>query len=204
MPRNFDVSAATSALRNGGWKEPRVFMRLVLGVLLLANLVAAAFAFHVFGTSPEQLNRQVEQTTQQVSAARTRLDRTKNIAGKVQLARSQGDQFVASFMTPRRTTYSAIVAELQEAAEASQMTWKEGTIAPLEPVKGSESLSMMTITASFEGSYQNLLKFVNLLDRSARFLIIGSLQATPQPNGKALSVTVKVNAFVRDDFGASI
>ena len=44
-----------------------------------------------------------------------------------------------------------------------------------------------------------LVKFVNALDRSPRFLIIESMQATPQPKGDILSVTLKLNAFIKDD-----
>jgi hypothetical protein len=43
------------------------------------------------------------------------------------------------------------------------------------------------------------LKFVNLLDRSKRFLIIESLVAAPLPDGKTLSTMVKINTFVRND-----
>ena len=35
------------------WKDPRILVRTGLGVLLAANLVAAAFAFHIVGSSPE-------------------------------------------------------------------------------------------------------------------------------------------------------
>ena len=98
----------------------------------------------------------------------------------------------------------AIVAELQKAAEAANLKLKEGTIAPLDPVKGSESLSMLTVTAGFEGTYANLVKFVNELDRSPRFVIIESLAATPLPANNTLAITIKVNTFVRDDNGGAI
>ena len=107
-------------------------------------------------------------------------------------------------MTPRRTTYSTVVSEMQQDCETAGLTWKEGSIAPLEPVKGSEDLSMMTVTVGFEGTYPNLLKLINLLDRSPRFLIIDQLSASPQPNGKTLSANLKVNTFVRDDNGGSL
>jgi hypothetical protein len=58
---------------------------------------------------------------------------------------------------------------------------------------------MVSLSVSFEGPYPNLLKFVNLLDRSKRFLIIESLVAAPLPDGKTLSTMVKINTFVRND-----
>ncbi len=204
MPRNFDLAGWTDSARNADWRDPRVFVRVGLGVLVVLNLVTAAFAFHVFGRSPQQVADELAATQNSVNAQRNQLTRTRQIVGKVEKASGEGNQFLATYMTPRRTTYSTVVSELQQAAESSSLTWKEGTIAPLDPVKGSADLSMMTINASFEGTYPNLLKFINLLDRSPRFLIINQLAATPQPNGHTLSVTLKVNAFVRGDTEGAI
>ncbi len=204
MPRNFDFGAIAASARNANLKDPRVMVRAVLGLLIVANLVAAGFAFHLFGRSAQDVEDELRAMRLSVIQQRNQLQRTRQIADKVQKARGEGDQFLASYMTPRRTTYSTIVSELQQNAESANLTWKEGTIAPLDPVKGSDDLSMMTITASFEGTYPNLVKFINLLDRSRRFLIIDQLAATPQPSGKTLSVTIKVNTFVRDDSGGSI
>jgi hypothetical protein len=81
-----------------------------------------------------------------------------------------------------------------------------------EPIEGSDTLQMMTITGGFEGNYAGLTKLVNLLDKSSRFLIIDSmnLNAPQQQNGQQqsaaenLNVTVKVITFVRDDSGAAL
>jgi Tfp pilus assembly protein PilO len=204
MPRSFDFGAFAASARERGWKDPVSITRIVLAVLVVLNLVAAAFAFHLFGRSAEQTAQEVREAQSALGQARAHLMKTRQISGKVDKARGEGDEFLAAYMTTRRTTYSTIVSELQQAAESAGMTWKEGTISPLDPVKGSDDLSMMTVTASFEGQYDNLLKFVNLLDRSRRFLIIESLVASPQPNGKTLSAQVKINTFVRDDTGGTI
>ena len=199
MRRNFDFNAVFESLRALDLREPRAFMGVTAGVLLLLNLVAAAFAFHLFGSSPAEVAQQLQSTQQELSAARAKLSSTRQVSGKVQKARGEGDEFLTLYMTPRRTTYSQVYAEIQDAAERSGMKWKEGTFSPPDPVKGSDDLSMITLSVSFEGPYSNLLKFVNLLDRSKRFLIIESLVAAPLPDGKTLSTMVKINTFVRDD-----
>jgi type IV pilus assembly protein PilO len=81
------------------------------------------------------------------------------------------------------------------------MNMKEATISPLDAIEGSDDLDMMTITVNFEGNYGQLIKFVNLLDRSPRFLIIESLQAAPQPKGDILTVSLKLNTFIREEAG---
>ena len=49
-----------------------------------------------------------------------------------------------------------------------------------------------------EGNFAQLMKFVNLLDRSQRFLIIESMTVAPQAKGDLLSVNLKLNTFVRE------
>ncbi len=203
MSRSFDFGSLTRSASRADLRDPRVMVGAAVGVLVILNLIAAAFVFHVFGRSAQETADELAAVRATVIQQRSQLNRTAQIANKVQIARGEGDQFLAKYMTPRRTTYSTLVSEIQSNCESAGLTWKEGSIAPLEPVKGSEDLSMMTMTVSFEGSYPNLLKLINLLDRSQRFVIIDQLSATPQPGGKALTVTLKINTFVRDDGGAA-
>ena len=204
MPRSFDFRALTKSAAGADFRDPRVFVKLALGGLVVLNLLAAAFVFHLFGRSAQETADELASVRARVIQQRTNLNRTRGVTSKVQIARGEGDQFMTRYMTPRRTTYSTLVSEMQQNCETAGLTWKEGSIAPLEPVKGSDDLSMMTMTLSVEGPYPNLLKLINLLDRSPRFLIIDQLSATPQPGGKALAVTLKVNTFVRDDNGGAI
>jgi len=69
----------------------------------------------------------------------------------------------------------------------------------VEAIEGSDTLRMMTVTAGLDGSYDNLVKFLNLLDKSSKFVIIESLGAAPQQTGNLLSITIKLDAFVREE-----
>ena len=64
----------------------------------------------------------------------------------------------------------------------------------------------MSISAAYEGNYTSLLKFVNLLDKSPRFLIIEGLTAAPQQSNAAdlLNVVIKLDTFVREQSGNPI
>ena len=182
MPKLKLPGAALPISLAASLKDTRVIVRLVLGILLAANLVAAGFAFHLFDDSPEQLARQVQSTRQQVLAAVVKLNHTRQIAGKVEKGREEGTKFIDTYMTSRRVTYSTILNELNETAAQAHMKPKDAVIG-IEAIQGTDSLDMLTVTASFEGQYQNLVKFINSLDKSKRFLIIESLTATPQQNG---------------------
>ena len=95
MARNFDLRAQL--------KNRRVVVRLILGVMLLANLVAAAFVFHPLGGSPEDLARDLEDRQRQLTQQLQRLERTRSLVGKVQQARVEGDTFLEQSAMSRRT-----------------------------------------------------------------------------------------------------
>lgn len=180
-----------------------MLVRAGLGILLAANLIAAAFAFHLFGASPEDVDQQLAAARLQLQAEQMRLQRTRVLSGNIERGQEQASRFLTSYMTDRRTTYSTVMGVINQIATAAGMKQGDGTIAPLDPIEGSQDLDMMTISVNFEGNYAQLLKFVNDLDRSPRFLIIESVAVTPRPKGDQLVVNVKVNTFVKNDTGGA-
>ena len=72
-----------------------------------------------------------------------------------------------------------------------------------EEVEGSNSLVMQSWQVGFEGTYANFAKFVNLVDKSQRFLIIENMSAAApqQQGGQSLNVTLKIDSFIRDAAG---
>ncbi len=199
MSKSFSVSPQILQGARLNWKDPRVLVRIGLGVLVVANIAAALIVFKPWGGSAEDLAREQEGLQQQLAQMRTRLDKTKALVAKAERARKEGDGFLASYTTDRRTTFSTIFAELDRVAKEAGMEPRPVSY-ELEQVEGSDTLYQMSINAAYEGSYAALTKFVNLLDRSPRFLIIESLMAAPQQSnaGDLLSVTIKLDTFVRE------
>jgi hypothetical protein len=195
MPRNFSVNLA--GLK---WKDPRVAMRAVLGILLLANLVTAVIAFKPFGGSADDLRRDRNALQQQLAQLQKSVADTKRQVEKVQIARTQGDQFLAKYFTDRRVVTSTIQGELEDIAKQAGIKFQPTTWTD-EPIEGSDTMVMKTINAGCQGTYASLSKFVNLVDRSSRFLIIESMVAAPQQTGQTLNVTIKIDTFIKDSAG---
>jgi type IV pilus assembly protein PilO len=202
MPKNFKL-AEKLKWKGVAIKEPRVVMRAIVGTLVAANLVAAVMAFKPFGGSAADLRR--EQETQRVQLARlqARTATSKRLVEKVETARREGDQFLEKYVTDRRTMSSAIRDELNRTAKEAGIRALPATL-DLEAIEGSDTLEMMTISAGYEGSFADLTKFVNLLDKSPRFLIIENMQTAPQQGGQSLNVTLKLDTFVRETAGPAL
>ena len=178
--------------------NPRSLIRLVLGVLLAANLVALYFVIRPIGGSPQELSEQATSMRAQIRQQQAILDRTRSLASKIESGRAEGDQFMSKYFLPRRTAYSAIMADLDDLASQTKVTPKEGAYA-IEPIEGSDALDMMQLSVNYEAVYADLIRFVNLLDKSDRLVVVESLNATPQQAGAKLNVMLKLDTFVRED-----
>lgn len=182
------------------WKDPKFLVRVILGVLLVANVAAAALVLFPPGGSAEDLERQLATLQAQIGQRKVTLDRTREHAAAVEKGRAQGDKFLNDYFLVRRTAYSTMESDLAAAAAGAKIKPRERAYAT-EPIEGSVTLSMMSVTAGFEGSYRDILNFVHEIDRSPRLLMIESLNAAPQQGTNLLAVTMKIDAFVREDAG---
>jgi type IV pilus assembly protein PilO len=189
----------------GGVKDPRVIMRVIIGLLLMGNLAAAVIAFKPFGGSADDLRQERERLASQLAQMQGRIVKSKQLVDKVQTARTQGDQFLGKYFMDVGTASTSILVELNQTATDAGINMGNVQF-DRQPIEGSDTLVKETITAGFEGTYANLTKFIHLVDKSPRFLIIESMQAAaPQAQGgQSLNVTLKILAFIKDVPGAAI
>jgi Tfp pilus assembly protein PilO len=199
MPRSFKAFRLPAGVK-GVRKDPRFIARLVIGLLLVANLLAAFAVFRPLGGSAEELDSELARLQAQVQQRQGALQRLRALVSKIEQARAAGDNFLTTYFMDQRTLSSTIIDELSSAAKEAGIRPKEQSIA-VDPIEGSDTLSMMTITANYEGTYGDLVEFVDRLDKSPRFLILDTLTAAPQQGGTNLNVNIRFNAFVREDRG---
>ena len=172
-------------------------MRALIGVLVAANLAAAVVAFRPFGGSAEDLRRRAAGLGDQLAAAQARVAITRRLVDKVEGARRDGDRFLAQYVVDRRKASSALNEELFGMAQLAGVTQGQ-TANEYEAIEGSDTLQMVNIQVTFEGSYQNLTRLVDLIDKSPRFLMIESIQtAAPQGKAAVMEVQFKIHTFVR-------
>ncbi len=197
MTSSFRIGRSTSWPASPLAQVTRAQVCAALGLILLLNLGFYLFAVRPLSAREQQkralistLSRQVEQRTEQVA-------KLKMVVDKVEQARSDGDKLIEEITLVRRTTFSTLVAELDEAARESGVEPREGAY-DVQPIEGAEHYGMVTISANFRGRYENLVKFLNRLDRSEKFLIIESLGAATRADSEELNVTLKIDTFVRE------
>src|SRR5271163_4057220 len=150
MPKSLNLG------RLGRLNNPRALLRVGLGVLAAANLVALYFVIRPIGGSAQELAQQSLDMRSAIRQQQGVLDRTRLLAGKIESGRGEGDQFMGHYFLPRRTAYSSVMAELNDLAGQSKITSRDSAFA-LPEVDGSDTLDMMQISANFEGLYPDLI-----------------------------------------------
>ncbi len=172
-------------------------------MLLAANLATAVVAFKPFGGSADDLRAQQASLQAQLIKLQLNVEANKKKVENVQIAREQGDQFLAKYFMDERTTSSQIDDELLKDSQSAGIKQLPASF-EREPIEGSDSLEMLNVTQGLEGTYENLTKYINLLDKSPRFLIVDGMETTaPLQNGKMLSITIKIRTFARAE-GATV
>src|ERR1700684_4207680 len=168
MPNAFNIGRSFTMGRGlNVWppNNPRAVIRLGLGILAAANLVALYFVIRPIGGSTQELAQQALDMHSAIRQQQGVLDRTRLLASKIESGRGEGDQFMGNYFLPRRTAYSTIMSELNDLASQAKITSRDSTFA-LPEVDGSDTLDMMQISANFEGLYPDLIHFINLIDKS--------------------------------------
>lgn len=195
MPRN---SKSQGAAARSHTRDLTRKIRIILGGLLALNLIAVGLVLFPPGGSADDLERELAGLQSQITQKRALLERSRLNVAAIEKARGAGDHFLNDYFLSRRTADSALLSVLTDAASKAQIKERDRA-QTTEYIEGSDSLSMMTITGNYEGTYRNLLNFINELDHSQQLLIIESMSAAPQQGSNILTVSLKIDAFIRDD-----
>ncbi len=179
-------------------RGPGFWLRTVGIALLLCNAVALFWCLDPPGGTRQQLSDQMSQVHNQIMATRANATRVKMVAAKVQLGYGQGTAFESKYFLRRRTAYQNVIAELQRMAQASGLQARD-SVNTEEPIEGSDDLTLLNVTANFEGPYANLMRFLYEVDKSPMLLMLDSLGATPQQTSGRITAALRFQAIIQDD-----
>ena len=102
-------------------RGPQTMVRAVLGVLVVANLVAAGFVLFPPGGSAEDLEQERTTLDAQLRSARARMEMTRLHASAVEKGRTEGDDFLNKYFLTSRTAFSTLVSQLEAAAKPTKL-----------------------------------------------------------------------------------
>jgi Tfp pilus assembly protein PilO len=184
-------------------KGPAAWLRIGAAVLALLNAVALFFYFVPPGGSKSDLTTQTVELQQRIAATRSSSLRLKAVASKVQLGNNESADFESKYFLPKRLAYEALLAELQRMAAASGMQDRGGAYTE-EPIEGTNDLTLLNLTANFEGTYGNLMQFLYQVDKSPMLVMLDTLSAAPLQSGQRLNTSLRFQYIFREDGSGSL
>jgi Tfp pilus assembly protein PilO len=196
MPRNF--STILPGKDKLSRSELRRWLQIGAGALALLNAVALYLCLDPPGGSRRELIRQRAQLQDQIASSRGRTQRLKNVAAKVQLGSSQSSDFQTRFILPKRLAYGAVIAEIERMAKSSGLQERDANFTE-EPIEGSADLSLLNSTANYEGTYENLKKFLYQVDHSPMLIMLENITAAPVQRGNTINTSIRFQAVIQDD-----
>jgi hypothetical protein len=195
MRRSFRLPTPSSLTTISG---PRLWLLVAVGALALLNLIALFFVVAPPGGTRRELRAQSDDLRHQIASASVSATRVERVAAKVQSGGTEAIDFAGTYFLPKRKAYDAVLSEGQRMARQSGVQAREAVFNE-EPVEGSDDLSVMNVTANFEGTYDTLMQFLFQVDRSPMLLMLDTLQAAPQQHGAQVNASIRFQAIVRDD-----
>src|ERR1700733_2932072 len=94
--------------------NPRAVIRLGLGVLAVANLVALYFVIRPIGGSAQELATQALDMHSAIRQQQGGVDRPRLPAGQTESGRAEGNKVMVSYPLPRRTANNTTLARLND------------------------------------------------------------------------------------------
>ena len=195
MPRSFNLSSVRGSVASGG---PRFWLQSAVIVLAIANAIALFFYIAPPGGGRRELAEESAQIQQQILGTRAGANRLRNVAGKVQAGSAEAGGFQSKYFLPKRLAYDAVISEIQRMAKLSGVQEREGVFSE-EPIEGSDDLSLLNITAGYQGTYDNLMRFLYQADRSPMLLMLDTLQAAPQQHSPQINASIRFQVIVREE-----
>ncbi len=163
----------------------------------MLNLIALYFYLSPPGGTREELELDSAQVQNEIRAAQIQSGKSRGLAAHMETASEQAAAFSAKYFLPRRTAYVTIFDEIQRMAKASGIQEKDAGWSE-DPIEGTDDLTLLNITANYEGTNANLMKFLAEADHSPMLLVLDTLTASPQQKNNTIDASLRFQAIVRE------
>jgi Tfp pilus assembly protein PilO len=193
MPSNFSLKSLRRKAQG-----PVSWLRNVAIVLGALNLVAIYLLLVPPGGTRSELETQSQEMQQKIASSRMQSTRLKRVAAQAQIGSEQATDFESKYILQKRTAYERLITELQRITKASGMQARDAVYTE-EPIEGTADLTLLSSSANYEGSYEDLRRFLLALDHSPVLVMLENLTATPEQKGNRISASMRFQTIMREE-----
>ncbi len=179
--------------RNGRqWKK---WVRIALAVLLAADALLVYANWSSTDAASRAAVAQLQNLRSEHKLLEADVRRVSAIRDRLSEVQRDADKFYADEFLPAGKGYSSIIADLSKISKSSglgtsNVQFKERTLE-------TRGVTEITVTATVEGQYVSLVRFINGLERSSNFYLLDGLTLASSTGGN-----IKLNLQLRTYFRA--
>jgi Tfp pilus assembly protein PilO len=175
-------------------KAARRWLLWALAGVLVIDVGLLYFNYRSTGAGPRAMRERAESLRLQHRLLGTDVKRVAAIRDRLPEVQKQCDQFFAEELLTSREGYSTVAADLSKIAEkaglrATSVNFKQRDLE-------KRGVAEVDITASVEGDYASLVRFVNGIERSENFYLLESLSMAASSGG-ALKLNLQMRTYFR-------
>ena len=160
-----------------------------VALLLIVNLVLGVRLFLAWSTLRSASAEQLQQQQTAYRALQIEMSPLRGLPQKVDLSRTQADEFYAARFP---SAYSTVSATINDLATKNSVRLTNLAYTPTPAVAGLAELRM---DASLSGEYAPMMHFINGLERSKTFFLINGLTLTGQQGG-LVNLRLRLNTYL--------
>jgi type IV pilus assembly protein PilO len=180
--------------RDFTWRRRIILIGVVL--LVLADIGLAAYSWQL-ASAPHAPEKQLAVETKQRDLLRADIKRAQQIRDNVPATQKDCDRFEQSLF-PASSGYSAVISELGDTARKSGIQIEDLTHKQTEI--SNRGMTEVSIDATVNGNYKNVVGFLNGLQRSANLYSVDSLTLASENTNQASANVIKVTLHLRTYF----
>ncbi|MGA2481830.1 MAG: type 4a pilus biogenesis protein PilO [Candidatus Acidiferrales bacterium] len=178
-----------------GFPVQKRIILAALGVVLLLDVGLAVVSWKL-ATAPQTPSQALADLNTQVKLRRSDVDRASKIRKDMPEVRQDCDRFEHTL--PQRTSgYSALLGNLDKLAQKAGLQ-TEGLTFKQTNIEG-RGMTEIEVTATVNGDYPSVIRFINALQRSGDFYILDSLGLASgiQNSPGAVRLNLKLKTYFR-------
>jgi hypothetical protein len=168
----------------------KLWVRRGVGVILLADVLLLGIIWRNESLHPEAEKQSLDRLREQHKLLTADVRRAADIRDRLPAVERQGDKFLEDTLLETSSGYSTVLADLGSISAGAGLP--SGSIGFRQKEPDKQGIVQVEVTASLEGDYAALVKFINGLERSDNLYLLDSLTlSSARERGIKLSLVMR-------------
>jgi len=174
------------------WKR---MVRWAVLAVLAADAGLLFWNWQMRGAAPQSQAAQRDHLRNQHEALGKDVHHAADIRARMPGVEKECDRFLDEQLLPSTGAYSALAEDLNRIARESGLQARG--ISYRQDELADRRVMEVEVSASVEGNYQSLVKFINLLERSQQFYLLENLALVEASSGSGIRLNLQLKTYFR-------